>query len=67
MNHRNSPLARPSVMEAQTLELKALPPLLRYVFLGIDENLHVIIASYFNMQQVQCLLEVLKRFTRAIG
>ena len=43
------------------MELKALPPHLRYVFW---ETLSVIIASNLN---VECLVEVLKRLKRVIG
>ena len=67
MKHRESPPAKPSIEEAPKLELKALSPHLRYVFLGKGNTLSVIIASDLNMQQVECLVEVLKRFKRAIG
>ena len=33
MQHRESPPAKPSIKEAPKLELKPLPPHLRYVFL----------------------------------
>ena len=42
MKHVNP--VRPSIEEAPKLELKALPPHVRYVFLGRDETLSVIIA-----------------------
>ena len=67
MNYRESPPAKPSIEEASQLELKALPLHMRYIFLGRDDTLLVIIASYLNVQQVECLVEVLKRFKRAIG
>ena len=53
MKHRESPPARPSIEEAQKLELKALPSHLRYVFLGRDDTLPVIIALDLNVQQVE--------------
>ena len=34
MKHRESPPVKPSIEEAPKLDLKALPPYLRYVFLG---------------------------------
>ena len=34
MKHRESPPVKPSIEEAQKLDLKALPPYLRYFFLG---------------------------------
>ena len=67
MNHHESPPAKQSIEEAPKVELKALPPHLRYVFLGKCDTLLVIIASNLNMQQVECLVEVLKRFKTAIG
>ena len=62
MKHRESPLTKPSIDEAPKLELKSLPLHLRYVFLGRDETLAVIIASDLNVEQVECFVEVLKRF-----
>ena len=67
MKHRESPPARPSIEEAQKLELKALPSHLRYVFLGRDDTFPIIIASDLNVEQVECLIKMLKRFKRAIG
>ena len=49
------------------MELKALPPHLRYEFLGNGDTLPLIIASDLYEQQVQTLVKVLKRFKRAIG
>ena len=67
MKNHESPPAKPSIEEALKLELKALPSHLRYVFLGKGDTLSVIIASDFNVKQVECLVEVLKRFKRATG
>ena len=67
MKNRESPPARPYIMEAPKFELKALPPYLRYVFLGRDNTLPVIIAADLNARQVECLVTVLKSFKRAIG
>ena len=67
MKNRESPLAKPSIEEDPKLELKALPPHLRYEFLGNGGTLPVIIVSYLNEQQVESLVKVLKRFKRAIG
>ena len=66
MKHCEFPPMRPSIDEAPKLELKDLPPHLRYVFLGRD-TLPVIIAYDLNVQQVESLVEVLKMFKRAIG
>ena len=67
MKNRESPPTRPSIVEAPKLELKALPPHLRYVYLGEENTLPVIIAADLNARQVECLVTVLKRFKRAIG
>ena len=44
MKNRESPTAKPSTVEAPRLKLKALPPHLRYEFLGMCDTLSVIIA-----------------------
>ena len=67
MKNRVSPPAKPSIEEAPKVELKALPPHLRYEFLGNGDTLLVIIASDLNEQQVESLVKVLKRFKRAIS
>ena len=38
MKHHESPPARPSIVEAPKLEPKAIPPHMRYVFLGRDDT-----------------------------
>ncbi|XP_069154615.1 uncharacterized protein [Solanum lycopersicum] len=60
-NHESSP-AKPPIKEAPKLELTVLPPHLRYVLLGKDVTLQVTIAVDLNGQQVECVVEVLKRF-----
>ena len=67
MKNRESPATKPSIEEAPKLELKALPPHLRYEFFRNGDTLPVIIASDLDEQQVQSLVKVLKRFKRAIG
>ena len=62
IKHCESPTTKPSIEEAPELDLKTLPPQLRYVFLGKGYTFPVIIASYLNMEQVECLVDVLKRF-----
>ena len=52
---------------APKVELKALPPHLKYEFLGKGDTLPVIIASDLDDKQVQSLLKVQKRFKRAMG
>ena len=67
MKNGESPRVKPSIEEAPKLELKALPPHLRYEFLGKGDTLLVIIASDLNEQKVKSLVKVLKMFKRAIG
>ena len=67
MKNCESPPAKPSIEKAPKLELKVLPPHLRYEFLGNGDTLPVIIASDLNEQQVESLVKVLKRLKRAIG
>ena len=67
MKNRESPPAKPSIEESLKLELKALPPHLRYEFLQHGDTLPVSIVSDLNEQQVESLMKVLKRFKRDIG
>ena len=67
MKHRESPLAKTSIEEAAKVEVKALQPHLRYVFLEKSDTSQVIIASDLNMHQFESFVEVLKWFKRAIG
>ena len=67
MQDRESKLAKSSIEEAAQLELKPLPPHLKYVFLGKDDTFPVIIASDLNGHQVERLVKFLKRFKRYIG
>ena len=67
MKNRESPLAKPFIEEAPKVELKPLPPHLRYVFLAKGKTLSAIIASDLNVHQVESLVKVLKRFKRDIG
>ncbi|CAN6547477.1 unnamed protein product [Malus baccata var. baccata] len=57
----------PSVVQPPTLELKPLPSHLRYVFLGEDETLPVIISSSLTVQEESKLVRVLKEYKTAIG
>ena len=50
MKHRKSPSMKQSIKQAPKLELKALPPYLRYVLWGRYDTSPVIIASDLNVQ-----------------
>ncbi|CAN6677822.1 unnamed protein product [Malus baccata var. baccata] len=57
----------PSVVQPPTLELKPLPSHLKYVFLGEDDTLPVIISSSLTAQEESKLVRVLKEYKTAIG
>ncbi|KAM1006505.1 hypothetical protein ACFX2A_003249 [Malus domestica] len=57
----------PSVIQAPTLELKPLPSHLKYVFLGEQETLPVIVSSSLMAQEEEKLMHVLKEFKSTIG
>ncbi|CAN6567583.1 unnamed protein product [Malus baccata var. baccata] len=57
----------PSVVQPPTLELKPLPSHLKYVFLGDDETLPVIISSTLTAQEEDKLVRVLREYKTAIG
>ncbi|CAN6716323.1 unnamed protein product [Malus baccata var. baccata] len=56
-----------SVVQPPTLELKTLPSHLRYVFLGEDDTLPVIISTSLTAQEESKLVRVLKEYKTAIG
>ncbi|XP_060177712.1 uncharacterized protein LOC132607635 [Lycium barbarum] len=58
---------KPSIEEAPVLELKPLPPHLRYAFLGSGDTLPVILSAYLNDVQVERVLRVLRDRIRALG
>ncbi|CAN6686583.1 unnamed protein product [Malus baccata var. baccata] len=57
----------PSIVQPPTLELKPLPSHLKYVFLGEDQTLPVIISSSLTAQEEDKLIRVLKKHKSAIG
>jgi hypothetical protein len=57
----------PSVLQAPIPELKSLPSHLKYVFLGDEGTLPVIISSKLNAPQEEKLVQVLKEYKTAIG
>ncbi|CAN6562550.1 unnamed protein product [Malus baccata var. baccata] len=57
----------PLVVQPPTLELKPLPSHLKYVFLGEDDTLPVIISSSLTAQEESKLVRVLKEYKTAIG
>ncbi|XP_070052838.1 uncharacterized protein [Nicotiana tomentosiformis] len=67
LDNRVTPSAKPSIIEPPQLELKPLPPHLRYKFLGSNGTLPVIVSSLLNDVQVDHLLNVLREYRQAIG
>ncbi|CAN6695209.1 unnamed protein product [Malus baccata var. baccata] len=57
----------PSVDQAPTLELKLLPDHLKYVFLGDDETLPVIVSSSLTTHEEEKLVRVLREHKTAMG
>ncbi|KAM2692977.1 hypothetical protein EV2_007201 [Malus domestica] len=57
----------PSVIQAPVLELKPLPDHLKYVFLGDNETLPVIVSSSLTALEEEKLIQVLKEHKTAIG
>ncbi|KAJ8764186.1 hypothetical protein K2173_005114 [Erythroxylum novogranatense] len=57
----------PSVVKPPELELKPLPPTLKYAFLESDERLPVIIFSTLSHTEEERLMNVLREHKRAIG
>ncbi|KAM0981411.1 hypothetical protein TB1_013764 [Malus domestica] len=56
-----------SVVQPPTLELKPLPSHLKYVYLGENETLPVIISTSLTAQEEGKLMRVLKEYKTAIG
>ncbi|XP_070033097.1 uncharacterized protein [Nicotiana tomentosiformis] len=67
LEQRKNPPAKPSIEEPPKLELKLLPPHLRYAFLGPNSTLPVIISSGLLDMQKEQLLQVLSECKTAIG
>ncbi|XP_070025249.1 uncharacterized protein [Nicotiana sylvestris] len=67
LENRKIPPTKPSIEEPLVLELKHLPPHLRYEFLGPCSTLPVILSSCLTNVQVDATLEVLQRRKRSIG
>ncbi|CAN6718945.1 unnamed protein product [Malus baccata var. baccata] len=57
----------PSVIQTPVLELKPLPDHLKYVFLGDEETLPVIVSSSLTALEEEKLIRVLKEHKTAIG
>ncbi|KAM2676301.1 hypothetical protein EV1_002983 [Malus domestica] len=57
----------PSVIQPPSLELKPLPSRLKYVFLGEQETLPIIISSSLTAQEEDKLVRVLREYRTAIG
>ncbi|KAL4310799.1 hypothetical protein GQ457_01G020300 [Hibiscus cannabinus] len=58
---------KPSLEHAPSLELKPLPPHLKYVYLGSNETLPVIISAKLLPDQECSLINLLSQYKKAIG
>jgi len=67
LENRKTPPTKASIEEPPVLELKPLPPHLRYEFLGSNATLPVILSSCLTNMQVEATLAVLQKRKRAIG
>nr|XP_043639415.1 uncharacterized protein LOC122610495 [Erigeron canadensis] len=65
--HRIDTATKPSFETPHTLELKPLPSHLKYVFLGPNKSLPVIIASNLSGPPEEALMEVVGKYKAAIG
>ncbi|XP_070008365.1 uncharacterized protein [Nicotiana sylvestris] len=66
LENRKTPPTKPSIKEPPVLELKPLPPHLRYEFLGSNSTLPVILSSCLTNMQVDATLAVLQKRKKAI-
>ena len=53
--------------EPPKLILKPLPTELKYAYLEENKQSHVVISSSLTITQEECLLEILRRYKKAIG
>ena len=67
LSDREVKITLPSIELHPTLELKLLPSHLKYVYLGQNNTLPVIISSTLNAGQELSLVDLLGRYRRAIG
>ncbi|XP_070013660.1 uncharacterized protein [Nicotiana sylvestris] len=67
LENRKTPPTKPSIEEPPVLELKPLPPHLRYEFLGSNSTLPVVLSSFLTNRQVEATLAVLQKQKTAIG
>ena len=58
---------KPSIEEPPILELKPLPSHLKYVYLGTDSTLPIVISNELSEEQEERLIQVLKEHKKAIG
>ena len=57
----------PSIIEPPKLELKLLPDMLKYAFLGDSKTLPIIISSHLDKDQERKLLDVLSEHKKTIS
>ncbi|XP_021596649.1 uncharacterized protein LOC110603255 [Manihot esculenta] len=57
----------PSILQALEIELKALPMHLKYVFLGKENTLPIIVSNKLSKGEEDKLVQVLKEYKEAVG
>ena len=57
----------PSIMQAPSLDLKPLPPHLKYAYLEDEQKLPVIISTSLSVDQEEKLLDMIRQNKRAVG
>ena len=67
LSDREVKIALPSTESTPSLELKLLPSHLKYVYLGQNNTLPVIISSTLDAGQEQSLVDLLGKYKRALG
>ncbi|XP_070029698.1 uncharacterized protein [Nicotiana sylvestris] len=67
LENRKTPPTKTSIEEPPVLELKPLPPHLKYEFLGPSSTFPVILSSCLTNIQVDATLVVLQKWKKAIG
>lgn len=58
---------KPSIEKLPKLELKSLPSHLKYIFLGANKSLPVILSSTLSKLQVEASLKILTKRKNVIG
>ncbi|XP_038880330.1 uncharacterized protein LOC120071970 [Benincasa hispida] len=67
LSERTMQRTKPSLEEPPMLELKSLPVHLKYVYLGSNNTLPVIISASLSKEKEEALIQILKNNAKALG